>query len=384
MPRHMLLVTLFGLGLTCCPGPAARGDEPLFNGRKLSDWLTVLREDPTPRKRRGAVVALGQIAAADKDSFATAIFAVGKAMQNDAVPAVRQQAASVLGQQKVDDAAIILLDLKNAVRQEKDPAVRREVAVTLGRFGKLARQAVPALTEALKDPDLAVKSACVEALGRVGPDAHTAAPAILEALKSNDKALTQAAVFALGRVDPEDKSACSAALVRVLKASTDVELRREAITSLGLLGDASAEVMAALTTQLSDPNPEHRILTLVAVGALGTGVKAVEAELTRILKSDEDKNVRRLCVRTWCKALGTDAVRLTPLLIERLKADVEFEVRVAIAEEFGALGPAGKPAIPALRQAQKDPQIKVREAATAALKQIEKPIPKPASQPGKP
>ena len=59
------------------------------------------------------------------------------------------------------------------------------------------------------------------------------------------------------------------------------------------------------------------------------------------------------------------------------RADPAFEVRVAVAEELGALGSAGKPAVPALRTAQRDPQIKVREAATAALKSIERSAQKP-------
>jgi hypothetical protein len=70
---------------------------------------------------------------------------------------------------------------------------------------------------------------------------------------------------------------------------------------------------------------------------------------------------------------------LIPVLTERLKNDPAFEVRVAVAEELGALGAAGKPAIPALRIAQRDPQIKVREAARAALKVIEQPSQKPNS-----
>ena len=56
-------------------------DEPQFNGRPLSGWLTLLKEDPTARKRRAAVVALGQIAAGSKAEFDTAIGAVGRALR---------------------------------------------------------------------------------------------------------------------------------------------------------------------------------------------------------------------------------------------------------------------------------------------------------------
>ena len=52
------------LAVLVLAGPAP-ADEPTFNGRKLSEWLTVLKEDETPRRRRAAVVALGN---ANRDS----------------------------------------------------------------------------------------------------------------------------------------------------------------------------------------------------------------------------------------------------------------------------------------------------------------------------
>ena len=71
---------------------------------------------------------------------------------------------------------------------------------------------------------------------------------------------------------------------------------------------------------------------------------------------------------------GDDAKELIPFLSERLdpKAEKEYEVRVAVAEELGGLGLNGVPGLPALRRAQTDPQIKVREAAARAVARITK------------
>ena len=372
------------LACVALAAPAGRADEPTFNGRPLSDWLTMLKEDPTPRKRRAAVVALGQIAAANKSEFVTAVTAIGRALQNDAAPAVRQQAATVIGQQKVEDALVVLTDLTSAVRVEKEPSVRREVAVTLGRFGKLAKQAVPALTDALADKDDGVKAAVAEALGRVGPESREAAPALLKLAKASDKPLRQAVTFALGRIDPDDKTPVAAALVETLTTATEVELRREAITSLGLLGETEGVVVAALAAQLADPQADHRVLTIDALGKLGPAVRGVEAELLTLFKSDPDKGVRRVSVRALCQGVTTESARLLPALTEQLRTDPEFEVRVAIAQQLGGLGRNAQVAIPALRTAQRDPQIRVREAATAAIKQIERVVAKPETQPVQP
>jgi HEAT repeat protein len=366
-------VVLAVLGLT----GTARADEPTFNGRKLSEWMTVLKEDETPRKRRAAVVALGQIAAEHRDSLGTVVAAVGRALRTDASPAVREQAAVVLGQMRPEETAAALTDLTESMRVEKESAVKREVAVALARLGAVAKPAVQPLTAALEDADPTVRAAAADALGRIGPDARSAAPTLLALLKDAQKPVRRAAVFALGRVDPEEKDAPAAALVGVLKSDSDIDLRREALLALGFLGERSESVVTALASILADKNAELRALAALTLGRFGSAVRSVDAVVLKALKTDPEKDVRLNLVRTLCSGYGSDAPSLIPILAERLKDDPAFEVRVAIAEELGGFGPAGKPAIPALRIAQRDPQIKVREAATAAIKSIERLTPKP-------
>jgi HEAT repeat protein len=375
----MRLSSRLGLALFAALVAApAVGQEPEFNGRKLSEWATVLKDDPTPRKRRAAVVALGQIAADNKEALPAILGVVGKALKTDAHPAVREQAAVVLGQQKVEDAGVAAVaDLTESLRIEKETAVRREVAAALGRFGKVAKPAVTPLTEALKDPDTAVRAAAADALGRIGPDARKAAADLLILVKDQPRPVRQAAVFALGRVDPEEKAAPAAALVEVLKSEPDQEMRKEALFALGFLGEASTEVVQAIAATLTDKDADFRGQAVLVLAKFGPAVRSAEVELTKVLKSDAEKQVRLNAVRTLCSGYGSDAVNLIPVLTERLKDDPDFEVRVAVAEELGAMGPPAKAAIPLLRLAQRDAQIRVREAATAAVKKIEKPADKP-------
>ena len=372
----VLRAVLCGLALMVSGTSAVRADDPIFNDRKMSEWLTMLKEDPQPRKRRAAIVALGQIAIANRDATAPALIAVGKALQVDANAAVREQAATVIGQQKTDDAAVVLNDLAIAMRMEKDVNVRREVAIVLGRFGKLAKVAVTPLIAALKDADSQVKTAAADALGRIGPEAKDAAPSLLTLISEKDKAIRQAAIFALGRINPDDKTTPSLALVQVLKSEKDVELRREIVVSLGFLGESKSEVLTALVAELADSDPDFRTTVVLSLGKFGPAIRSAETALTNLLKNDPDKAVRQHVVRTLCRGLGSDVNLLIPVLTERLKADADFEVRVAIAEELGALGLSAKSAIPILRVAQRDAQIKVREAATKAIKAIESPTPK--------
>lgn len=357
----------------------AAADEPEFNGRKLSAWATQLREDAVPRKRRAAVVALGQIASDRKDAQPDILQYLGRALRVDASPAVREQAAVTLGQQRIEaNAGGVLADLTESMRAEREPAVRREVAATLGRFGPAAKQAVQPLANALPDGDAGVRRAVADALGRIGEDAKPAAPELLKLLKDSEKPVRQAAVFALGRVGPDDPAPVSAALVEVLGGS-DAELRKEALVSLALLGDRSPEVVAAVAQVLAEPDAEMRHQAILALARFGPAARSAEEQLKRAFTGDADKLVRSSAVHALCVAYGTDAKSLIPLMAERLKVDPDFEVRTVTAEELGALGSEGRPALLALREAQRDQQIKVREAAAAAIRRIERPSAVPKS-----
>src|SRR5262249_19615942 len=52
---------------------------------------------------------------------------------------------------------------------DKDPKVRRGAAEGLGKLGAAAREAVPALVKALKDPDEPVRDAAAAALQAIDP-----------------------------------------------------------------------------------------------------------------------------------------------------------------------------------------------------------------------
>jgi len=58
-------------------------------------------------------------------------------------------------------------------------------------------------------------------------------------------------------------------------------------------------------------------------------------------------------------------------LADQLIKDPEGDVRLAIVQELGALGPAAKDALPALKRAVTDVQLSVRDAAKAAVKKVQ-------------
>jgi hypothetical protein len=92
--------------------------------------------------------------------------------------------------------------LMKTLKTHKDPKMRYWAAESLGHFGPEAREAVPALSEALKDPDGMVRMGAAYALAEIGPDAREAAPKLQEALQDPDKQVRDAAAYALPRVSP--------------------------------------------------------------------------------------------------------------------------------------------------------------------------------------
>ncbi|OWK46438.1 HEAT repeat domain-containing protein [Fimbriiglobus ruber] len=373
MPRSTRWV-IVAVALAAIAPCTRADDDPEFNGRKMTEWMRLLKEDTTPRIRRAAAVALGQIGAENRPQLPIILGALGRALRNDAAPVVRQQAAAVLGQQKDESALVVVPDLTESLRVEKEPGVRREVATALGRYGKFAKPAVIPLTASLKDTDPAVRAAAADALGRIGADASAALPELSPLLKEKDKSVRQAAVFALGRIEPDDKTGPADTLIGMLMSETDLDIRRELVLALGFLGEKTVSVVASLAGVLAqDKDVELRREVVLILAKFGPVSRSAESELKKAFREDKDKLIRAYAVRALGAAYGTDSPQLITLLAEGLKADPDFEVRVAIAEELGATGQYGKAALPYLRQAQRDPQIKVREAATAALKQIERP-----------
>jgi HEAT repeat protein len=400
VPRRLAAMSLAVL-LLATTAVADDENNPSYNGRTMSEWMTMLREDSLPRKRRAAVIALGQLAAENRQPngpIERILPALARALRADANAGVRSQAAIVLAQQPPEHAGLFLAELAETLRIERESEVRRELAVALGRFGRLSRAAVVPLVETLTDPTAATRAAAAEALGRIGPEARQAAAALIPLLQDSDPAVRQAAAFALGRVDPDDPAPVSAALIAALQreqqhnhhlSGTAVAgtagvwaVRRtdfilELIVSLGLLGDRSPEVVQAVAGWLRDPAVDVRRQAGLSLGKFGPAARPAAEALREVFESDPDKLVRIYALHTLTAAFGSEAHQLISTLTARLKADSDFEVRVAIADELGALGPAGNAAIPALREAQRDPQIKVREAAGAAIRNIQRP-PDPA------
>ncbi len=230
----------------------------------------------------------------------------------------------------------------------------------------------------LRDPDPAAKVAAAEALARAGADAKGAADALLPLLTDKEKPVRQAAVFALGRVGPDNPSFVAAALAKRFGEETEVEVRREVVVSLKLLGDKSAAVVEILGAATADADADVRKGAVRALAAFGPPAKAAAGSLLKAATATPDKALREAAVRAFAAVLGPDGVKARAADFVRLmETDTDFEVRLAAVEELAALGPSARDddaILSCLRRRQSDPQVKVRQAASAALRRIERKV----------
>jgi HEAT repeat protein len=375
MSRSLLLLvsfTLIVIGLS--PGSARQKDDgdPVHGGKRASEWVKTLIEDPSARQRALAVDALAKLWA-DKQ-YEDSLPKISRSLRLDSSTAVRVQAAIALAGLNERDVKRVGKDLIEALGTEKESRVKKEIAVGLGRHPFLAKAGVANLTAALKDPEPTTLVAVADALAQAGADAKSAAANLAPLLAHEDKAVRRAAVIALGRTSPAGAPAIAETMSNMLATEKDIDMRVELVASLGLLGEKSGVVVAALAGLLTDPEDELRRRAARTLGTFGAAAAPAADTLLKTAAGDKLKDVRVDAVRAFGSALGPGLRgRVKDLLA--LLADREYEVRLAVVEEVGALGNDLKDdaeTLRVIRSRLSDPHVKVREAAAVAIKKLEK------------
>jgi HEAT repeat protein len=308
--------------------------------------------------RLEAVLALGEMGSAARET----VPALLDALKGDELRLLEPLVAATLG--NIGPAAVPAL-LK--ALPDKDAARRRTAAYALALIGPQAAEAVPALTEALHDAESEVRALAAKALGKIGQEAKGTAPALATALKDSDAVVRVHAALALWQVD--GRSDGLAVLTAALKAKED-RVREHACVALGGFGaKAASTVPALLEAALHDGTARVRVLSAEALGKIGLG-KDTAAQLAAALK-DEDESVRFSAARAlWNTASPKTRGELVTLVADGLNRKIA-SVRKRAAEVLGEFGAGAKEVVPALLEALRDPDAPVRQAAAAALRQID-------------
>ncbi len=280
----------------------ARGEKAAEAVKPIEDLL----KDKSAKVRAHAAMALGSIGAAAKDS----VPALAELFK-DSDDSVRRTAVRAI--MAIHPGPKVMIPLCVKLVEDPDPAVRGRVLNAIAERGV---EAVPALTEALKDDKAAFWALII--LREIGPAAKDAIPAITEKLKD-----------------------------------AKPEIRREAVLTLGAFGEAAVPAVPQIAALLGDK--DAGIAATFVLGELGQIPKDVEATVRTNAKSD---NAMLSTTSLWALARihpeDKDLRReTTEKLVARLK-DKDSFVRVAAARALAALPPAPEITAPIWEKAMKD------------------------------
>jgi HEAT repeat protein len=282
---------------------------------------------------------------------------------------------------RVGEAAVPAVVLSMS---DENAGVRAASARILGGMGPAAKEAVPRLIDALQDPDIGVRNQTIKALGRIGPPATAATAGLAMLEKSDDDEVRKLATEALGRIrtNPPALGAVHGVpdlvvglaagdeaqrleLLRAL-ASPDARMRRHAAGGLGHLTLPSTAETPALVRAARDADPLVRLEAIRALGLHGAELPAIWPTLNAALVGQDD-DPREAAILALCRMLPRDSL---PLLTRNL-AGRDVVLRRASAQALCYLGPAARPAMPAMLKALYDEDPRVREWAGRGVESID-------------
>lgn len=323
-----------------------------------------------------------------------------QALENDRDPAVRTEAAIELG--KIRDQYLVARIIPRLKHSLYDPVVEVRVAVAwaLGEFEN--PRVLPDLYRVLKEKDPAVRKEVAMALGKI--ESADAIPELCQALNDRDKTVREAAAAALGKI----KHRSTAIPVLANKAFDETEavpVRQAAISSLGELGYTDS--VPFLLDLLCDNNIRVAKAAALALNIIQDFKEApamfidapVLSNLRKALRANPDRDV--LCTiamilgyvqnpatipdlrralyknddRDVCAAMADALVSFgydaERNMIDALLNGPTATVRQAIASSMRRFGTDD--VVDALAQALDDSDREVRRSAWASLKSINTP-----------
>ncbi len=204
-----------------------------------------------------------------------------------------------------------------------DPDARDE----LRRLGAQARDALPALTDAVRSSDPRLRRDAMFVLEGFGPDARVAVPALLEALSGDDDTVA-AASDTLGAIGAD-------ALAGLMEAldSSQWKVRQGACQGLGVA--ALGEAVPVLLDRASDEDERDEVATR-AVWALGRiGDPSVLSPLAEVL--ERDGGMRGCWIAELIASFGSLARPCADALLNELHRD-DRPLALACASALMSIG----------------------------------------------
>jgi HEAT repeat protein len=423
--RHVMLSVGACLALLTVSGTARPQDDTdrTVRGKKASEWLQILRTDKDLRNRRTALIALEIAGPQTRKIFDT----IGAALREDKEVAIRQAAALTLGRlgtKALDSRARINVEagvdaLSYSVKKDKAATVREAAATSLGRMARVSREAAallkdtaPGLAAALKDENSDVRIAAADALGALGVEARDAVGDLTQAVRDNKGKegirVRTYLVSALGRIGKTASQAVNVLVDQAFEAEpantppeVHAELRRAAVTALGLIGNPEAlpplakileDAMTIRETRIKDEKGERVLrqvkdlqmsrVAMTAINRFGFERKTILPTLLKGMAIEQDQFVRCQAIHAigqLGKELGPDLGGQRKTVLPALRNGISDKISDVSLASILAFGEMGRDVLgddlklvrDDLQRAKRAPLREISEAASSVLKQLD-------------
>ncbi len=260
-----------------------------------------------------------------------------------------------------------------AALKNPEARARRKAVAELTDLGPEAAEAVPALTEALRDPDDDTRHGAALALVSIqAAEARPAIPVLVEGLKSRRSQTRVDCAWALMTFDPPPAETLPQLLEALRDANAEVRKAAGYVLAAYKKPEDTAKTVPALAALLKGRD-EARTDWAWALAEIGPAAREAGPALREALK-DEDEAFRQAAAFALVEIQGEHAAEAVPVLVEVLKdRDAEPKARADAAHKLAKLKANARPAVPALRELLQEKDEPLRKAAEEALKEIEQP-----------
>jgi HEAT repeat protein len=221
---------------------------------------------------------------------------------------------------------------------------RRQAALTLGRMGPLAREAIPSLTKRLHeidtlDPEMSPQRWALSALALYGREAREVAPQLIELLQDEDStAVTKLgcleALSQIGSAAPDGIAAIWRELDRGLSSQALREDRQSALgaaEALGMIGPDAATAVPVLLRAAQSDEPELRQAAIQSLGQIGPRAHDAQPMLIDVLIAEEDPVLRDLAT-TALRRIGPSGWGVIQKLLAADDAEIRSRAAAIVAD----------------------------------------------------
>jgi HEAT repeat protein len=232
---------------------------------------------------------------------------------------------------------------------------RRAAATELGKMGSKARASVPALVEALDDPDYATCAEATRALQAIG---SFAVRGLVDALKNSREQTRNRIIYILGEIGPDAKAAVTPLVDLMVVDNTDTLTLT--VDSLVRIDPTNRTAISYLVTGLRSPAKDKRLWAAENLARARAEARSAIPVLLEILEENPPANDREYAYRVARAIVGM--WRYGPLAkVDRHSLDFVFkkfnipntQMRVPMAVAVLRIDPWHKEARQALREDMK-------------------------------